>query len=84
MTTVRSINPHDTAQTDLIRYLDRDLVTSGTIDRHAIEARAHEARAAAIGEFIGAGVAWLWRRVTHLSETRSPVPRLHVESRAQF
>ncbi len=84
MTAVRSINPRDPAQTDLIRYFDRNLVTTGTIDRLAIEARAHEARAAAIGEFIGAGVAWLRRRVTHLRETRSPAAHLHVESRVQF
>lgn len=84
MTTIRSVYPQDHTQTDLIRYFDRNLVTSGTIDRVAIEAKAHEARAAVMGEFIGAGIAWLWQRVTHLGETRSPAPRYPVESRVQF
>lgn len=87
MTSVRSIDRHEFSQTDLIRYFDRDLVTAGSVgafDRVAIEARAREARAAVIGEFIGAGAAWLWQRLTHLGETRSPPPRLHVESRVQF
>lgn len=84
MTTVSSFVPRDPTQTDLIRYFDRNLVTSGAIDRVAIEAKAHEARAAMVGELIGAGVAWLWKRVTHLGETKSPAPRFHVESRVQF
>lgn len=84
MTTANSFVPRDSTQTDLIRYFDRNLVTSGPIDRVALEAKAHEARAAMIGELIGAGVAWLWQRVTHLGETKSPAPRLHVGSRVQF
>lgn len=84
MATVSSFVPRDSAQTDLIRYFDRNLVTSGTIDRVAIEAKARHTRAALMGEMIGGGVAWLWRRVTHLGETRSPAPRYPVESRVQF
>lgn len=87
MTNVRTIDQHESTQTDLIRYFDRNPVAEdavGRFDRITIEAKAHEARTAVIGEFIGAGVAWLWKRVTHLGETRSPAPRLHVESRVQF
>lgn len=84
MTTANSFSPRDPAQTDLIRYFDRNLVTSGTFDRVAIEAKARHERAALMGEMIGGGVAWLWRRLTHFGETRSPAPRFHVESRVQF
>jgi hypothetical protein len=87
MTTVRSIVPRDPTQADLIRYFDRNLLTAdtvGTFDRFAIETWARHERAALMGEFIGAGVAWLWQRVTHFGETRSPAPRFHVESRVQF
>lgn len=84
MTTASSFVPRDSAQTDLIRYFDRNLVTSGAIDRVAIEAQARHARAALLGEMIGGGVAWLWRRLTHLGETRSPAARYPVESRVQF
>lgn len=84
MTTASSFVPRDPTQTDLIRYFDRNLVTSGPIDRLAIEAKARHARAALMGEMIGGGVAWLWQRVTHLGETKSPAPRFHVESRVQF
>ena len=74
-------------QTDLIRYFDRNLVTAdplATIDLFAIEARARQQRAAMAGELIGGGIAWLWRRLTHIGETRSPAARFHVESRVQF
>ena len=86
MTAVRSVFQRDPAQTDLIRYFDRNLVTADTvqaIDRFAIEARARHDRAAAMGEMIGGGIARLWQRLAHLGETRSPAPRFHVESRAQ-
>jgi hypothetical protein len=76
MTTVRSASPRDTTQTDLIRYFDGNLVTTGAIDRVAVEARARRDRAALLGAMIGEGLAWLWRRMTHLGETRSPAPRL--------
>ena len=39
---------------------------------------------AVVGEMIGGGVAWLWQRVTHFGETKSPTPRVYVESRVQF
>lgn len=87
MTADRSITERDPTQTDLIRYFDRNLVTTDavpTIDRFAIEARARHDRAELIGEMIGGGIAWLWQRVMHLGETRSPPPRLFVESRVQF
>lgn len=84
MTTASSFVSRDPTQTDLIRYFDRNLVTAGTIDRIAIEAKARHARAALLGEMIGGGVAWLWRRVTHLGETKSPAPRYPVGSRVQF
>ena len=87
MATDSSINSPAPTQTDLIRYFDRDLVTVasvGDIDRFAIEARARHDRAALVGEMIGGGVAWLWQRVTHFGETKSPTPRVYVESRVQF
>jgi len=87
MTTARSFSPRDPAQTDLIRYFDRNLVTSGPageINHFAVEAKARHDRATLMGEMIGGGVAWLWQRVTHFGETRSPAPRFHIESRVQF
>ncbi|MBX3497965.1 MAG: hypothetical protein KF889_00855 [Alphaproteobacteria bacterium] len=87
MTAVHSVSPRDPAQTDLIRYFDGDLVTAGpirTVDTFAIVARARRDRAALMREMIGGGIAWLWRRATHLRDTRSPPTRLHVESRVQF
>jgi len=87
MTTARSFAERDSTQTDLIRYFDRNLVTPDTapfIDHFAIVARAHHERAVVMREMIGGGVAWLWRRLTHLGRTRSPQPRFHVESRVQF
>jgi hypothetical protein len=87
MTTENSFAPRDPTQTDLIRYFDRNPATGEpvrTIDRFAIEARARHDRASVMGEMIGGGVAWLWQRATHRSETRSPAPRFHIESRVQF
>ena len=87
MTTARRIVSRDPTQTDLIRHFDRNPLTADaveTFDRVAIEAKARRERAALMGEYIGAGVAWLWRRATHFGETRSPAPRFHVESRVQF
>lgn len=87
MTTARSVAQRDPTQTDLIRYFDRNLVTSDTVqtpDHFAIAAKARHDRAEAMGEMIGGGVAWLWQRLTHHGETRSPAPRFYVESRVQF
>ncbi len=87
MTTARNVYPRDPAQTDLIRYFDRNLVTAEPvrdIDHFTLEAKARRERAALMGEMIGGGVAWLWQRVTHFAETKSPAPRFHVESRVQF
>jgi hypothetical protein len=84
MTTVRSNAPRDPSQTDLIRYFDRNLVTTDTvrsIDRFAIEAKARHDRAAVMGEMIGSGIAWLWQRARHSGETRSPSPRLYLAGR---
>ncbi len=69
MTTADSFSPRDPTQTELIRYFDRDLVTP---DHFAVEAKARRDRAALMGEMIGEGAAWLWQRVTHFGETRSP------------
>jgi hypothetical protein len=63
-------------QTDLIRYFDRDLVAT---DHFAVAAKARHDRAAFMGEMIGEGVAWLWQRVTHWGETRSPAASCHVD-----
>jgi hypothetical protein len=87
MTAVRNFSQRDPAQSDLIRYFDRDLVAveaTPIIDRFAIEARARRDRAALMGEMIGEGLAWLRRRTTRFGETRSPAPRLYVEGRVQF
>jgi hypothetical protein len=85
--TTAPVSPREPRQTDLIRYFDRNLLTAPTVtmfDRLAIEARARHDRSAMIGELIGSAVAWLWRRLTHHGETRSPAPRLYVQSRVQF
>jgi len=74
--TATDITPPEPAQTDLIRYFDRDLVTP---NHFAVEAKARHDRAAAMGEMIGEGAAWLWQRVTHFGETRSPVARADVD-----
>ena len=66
----------DHTQTDLIRYFDRDLVTT---NHFAVATKARHDRAAFMGEMIGEGVAWLWQRVTHFGETRSPVASSHVD-----
>lgn len=87
MTTVRSISSRDPTQTDLIRYFDRALAAPDpvrAIDRFAIEAKARRERAAVMSEMVGGGIAWLWQRVTHLGDTRSPPANFHVESRVQF
>jgi hypothetical protein len=70
----------DHTQADLIRYFDRDLVTT---DHFTAAAEARHERAVFMGEMIGEGVAWLWQRVTHFGETRSPVASCHVD-RIQF
>lgn len=84
MTTAQSFNPRDRAQTDLIRFFDQVLIVPGVVDRFAIETKARRERAAMMGEMIGGGLAWLWRRATHLGDTKSPPTRFHVESRVQF
>ena len=71
----------NSTQTDLIRYFDRDLVT---LDHFAVEAKARHDRAALMGEMIGEGVAWLWQRVTHFGETRSPAIASYRVDHIQF
>ena len=74
--TATDITPREPAQADLIRYFDRDLVT---LNHFAVEAKARHDRAALMGEMIGEGAAWLWQRVTHFGETRSPAASCHVD-----
>lgn len=85
MTTAYPVYPHDPAPTELVRYFDRALIDTDpvrTTDRFAIEAKARRDRAALIGEMLGAGIAWLWRRVTHLGDTRSPPRAFDTDTRA--
>lgn len=87
VTAAHPFSPRDPTQTDLIRYFDRALAAPDPVralDRFAIEAKARQERAAMMGEMVGGGIAWLWQRVTHLGDTRSPPANVHVEGRVQF
>ena len=72
MTTEHIASPRDPAQTDLIRYFD-------VTDHFSVETKARHDRSALLGEMIGEGVAWLWQRVTHFGETKSPRASCYVD-----